>query len=608
MRKVLTATMCSLMLFCASRAIGWETWYVDASVATPGDGTSWPKAFKRIQHGIDAAKNGDIVMVAQGEYRENIRFKGKNISLTGMDRATTIISGNSAGPVVTFLGTEDESCSLSEFAMHSGLAPNGGGILGNGCRTRIQNNTIASNVAEECGGGLHNCDGLIQGNTIMQNHATFYGGGLYDCDGMIYNNDIFWNFAFGLTDEYAPEYGHGGALYGCDGVIQANTIHMNQALQGGGLYGCSATIQYNAIESNWAVTVTPPGFWTYGGAGGGLCRCGGIIQYNGIHANTAESFGGGLAECNGTIRENEIFSNTGESSGGGLAYCDGLIQGNYISRNDSDFCGALTQCNGKILNNFIFDNRSESDAGGLGFCDASIRGNLIAGNAASHGKGGGLYRCHGHISCNTIVRNWADQGGGLYWCAGTVRNNIVWHNSADVGPQIFYQTNPTYCCIEGWAAGGVGNTYANPVFADPDGPDNDVGTLEDNDYRLWWQSPCIDEGYNEPWMTSGARDLDGNNRVFKGSLSSTVDMGAYEFGSRVFQIVEVKRISNGGVRLTWDGEGGETYVVWSRSSMPSGGIIGFWTNEGTVASQGATTIWTDNSPSSNARFYRVELK
>lgn len=42
----------------------------------------------------------------------------------------------------------------------------------------------------------------------------------------------------------------------------------------------------------------------------------------------------------------------------------------------------------------------------------------------------------------------------------------------------------------------VSNIDQDPLFADPDGPDDDPLTLLDNDWRLGAGSPCVDAGRN----------------------------------------------------------------------------------------------------------------
>ncbi|GEM_PF-4561341 len=62
----------------------------------------------------------------------------------------------------------------------------------------------------------------------------------------------------------------------------------------------------------------------------------------------------------------------------------------------------------------------------------------------------------------------------------------------------------------------------DPMFVDPDGPDNDPNTYADNDYMLLTGSPCIDMGTNSD---VGSIDLAGNPRIVGG----VADLGPYEY-------------------------------------------------------------------------------
>ncbi|NQT81873.1 hypothetical protein HQ563_02535 [bacterium] len=435
MKTVLLFAFVALIAFCTASALP-ATYYVDVSVSSSGDGTSWETALQTIQEGIDLASSGDTVTVSQGTYIENIHFNGKNIILTSTEPldadivATTIIDGNGAGSVVTFDTRENETCVLSGFTIRNGEARSnryGGGICGgtydgNHAHATIRRNILTGNRAE-CGGALACCDGLVESNVVTGNSAID---------------------------------GHGGGLFRCDGVIRNNTI------------------SGNSVEAG-----------TTSGDGGGLAFCDGTVENNVIYDNSAHRFGGGLAGCDGPILNNAIIGNSAsgtgpDGGGGGLALCHGVIQ-----------------------NNLICANSTQKRGGGLSSCSGSIRNNTIFGNTA------------------------ALKGGGQYGCGGAIINCIIWGNAADEGPQLSESTDPTYSCIQGWTTGGEGNVSEYPELVDPDGPDDDYETLEDNNYRLRADSPCIDLGANHYWFPWPQRDLDGNCRL----VGDRVDIGCYEHDS-----------------------------------------------------------------------------
>jgi hypothetical protein len=235
-----------------------------------------------IQRAIDAASDGDTIVVEKGIYFENINFRGKNIILTSANPddpsvvAATIIDGNNLESVVTFAGTENKTCVFSGFTIQNGYHDNeytrgGGGISGgteiNHTYATIRNNIITHNFAWD-GGGLSCCDGLIEKNIITANTARWWqgGGGLYQCNGFIRNNIISFNNAGGCESA--------GALSYCDATIENNTITQNFS-QGVGVvaYG-HGTIQNCIVWGNFRQEIwnSMPSFsciqdWTGGGQG-----------------------------------------------------------------------------------------------------------------------------------------------------------------------------------------------------------------------------------------------------------------------------------------------------------------------------------------------------
>jgi hypothetical protein len=74
-----------------------------------------------IQAGINAAKNGDTVLVAPGTYFENINFMGKSINVKSSGGArVTIIDGGNLSTVVTFDSNEGLKSVLCGFTIQHG--------------------------------------------------------------------------------------------------------------------------------------------------------------------------------------------------------------------------------------------------------------------------------------------------------------------------------------------------------------------------------------------------------------------------------------------------------------------------------------------------------
>ena len=110
--------------------IGADEYYspnYDGVIYVPGE-------IATIQGAIDVAVNNDSILVAAGTYRENIDYDGKNLTIIGEDRETTIIDGNNAGRVVHMVG----ATVLSNFTIINGSGSTSSSTDSNGRGSAIQ--------------------------------------------------------------------------------------------------------------------------------------------------------------------------------------------------------------------------------------------------------------------------------------------------------------------------------------------------------------------------------------------------------------------------------------------------------------------------------------
>jgi len=470
-----------------------------------------------IQAGIDAAVNGDTVLVAPGSYVENIDFLGKAITVKSTDGAEeTIIDGGSPsnpdiGSVIIFSSGEGADSVLEGFTISGGLAEYGGGIFCWISSPSIINNAIQGNSAFghpwSSGGGIfcYCSSSSIIDNTIYGNCADKRGGGIYceESSLKIVGNSI---------NENSVYFSNGGGIdcISSSPFISNNTIIGNDASEQGGGISCSDSFP--------------------------------IISDNEIRHNVA-SVGGGVFCYNSlpTITHNFVGNNAGDLYGGGIFYflSAGVIADNTISTNIAGHAGGGIRCTDSssplITGNIICWNSADNHGGGISCALSSptISNNNIYGNIAIWSGGGLTFDSSDSLfTNNTVCWNitlWSAGGIGLYNNSSVIiTNSILWDNSAPGGPEIELGTSSALTISYSDVKGGQSHVYLGPVstlnwgsgMIDSDPLFVNVGN---NDFHLTYQSPCRNTGDNS--SVTELNDLEGDPRI----AYDTVDIGTDEF-------------------------------------------------------------------------------
>ncbi len=223
-----------------------------AHVAVAGAATINVNPGESIQQAIDAASNGDSVVVAAGTYNEDINFTGKAISVIGSGTAATIIQGTGSGPVVTFNSGEGTDSVLDTVFVTGGSGVLGGGISIIGASPTIIRNIVANNASSSRGSGIYveNSTAEIYNNLVAYNFHTSgdpHGIEIVAASPLVINNTIVKTDSNGII----IRNGISAPLI-MNNVIARNGSTVDGEKRGRGIcdFSGSALIQYNDFFKN----------------------------------------------------------------------------------------------------------------------------------------------------------------------------------------------------------------------------------------------------------------------------------------------------------------------------------------------------------------------
>ena len=328
------AAICSLAFTLNSSAV---VLYVDLNSTNPiPPYADWSTAATTIQDTVDAAVDGDQILVTNGVYTNGGRVVyGSLTNRVVINKAVTVQSVN--GPAVTVIegyqvpGTTigdsamrcvylTNNAVLSGFTLTNGatraagdgdLEQSGGGAWCESTNARITDCVFTANVANNSGGGifsgtLFNCtlsintaggDGggaakavlnqcTLNGNSTGNNGGGAAGGTLNDC---LITNNVAWTW-------------NGGGASGS--TLNRCTLTGNSALYGGGAVAC--TVNNCTLVANGAA---------YGGGADGsdLNNC--LVVSNSVNDTGAGAFDSTLTNCT-------VWGNTASDGTGGIEGCD----------------------------------------------------------------------------------------------------------------------------------------------------------------------------------------------------------------------------------------------------------------------------------------------
>jgi hypothetical protein len=531
-------SLASLLLAAAPAA---QTVFVDADALGLNDGSSWADAFTDLDQALAAAAPGQEIWVAEGTYTPAPPAGPRNDPFD-LPSGVSVYGG--------FLGTEsllaERPVPLALSVLSGDLNGDDGPAFGGVADNSFHVVTVGSGASAV----------LLDGFTVRAGNA----------DGLTQGQQI------------------GAGMRASSDVTLANvTFEANRALAAGGAFATVGDIDVEFYDCVFLQNRSEED-------AGGLYQEAGtiLLERATFRGNSAARHGGGVwfqGELN--LDEGLFEDNVAGEAGGGA----------YLQSTEFEFLAAVFRGNSTQSGLLGF-------GGGLSLadCRGRVRGSLFVANNAR--RGGALIATGDTpglaapvtLDGSTFYGNQVTSplGGGAVFSSQvglTLRGSILWGNLGPSGTDFDGQIGgfgyeAENSCIAGMTpetaqALGPGNHALDPMFLDPDGVDDELGS-EDDDLRLGLLSPCIDAGHDDAVVGLELdlgllpRETDDPEVADTGLGSGALaDMGAYEQHTLVGSAQEFSLSAGGsvGLQLTaGEAHAGELYIVLGSATGTSPGL------------------------------------